>query len=135
MLEDRQLRRVSLLQRVACPRLGLDRRFSIFEEQCEDFTQVRVQLIKRFGLRMRSRKSRDEADEETSFRRPFDNSSVGLHVFPVLFFLRSSGSPRETVLFLINREGQLPSLPYPPEFCGDRCGVLLLGAKGGGESE
>jgi hypothetical protein len=59
--------------------LGLDLRFSIFEEQFQDFTKVRVQLIKGFGLRVRSRKPRDEANEETRFGRPFDNRGAGLH--------------------------------------------------------
>lgn len=60
-------------------KLGLDLRFAIFEKQCQDFTKVRVQLIKRLGLRVRAWKPRDEAHEETSFRRPFDNRGVGLH--------------------------------------------------------
>lgn len=60
--------------------LGLDRRFAIFEKQRQDFAEIRVQLIKRLGLRMRPRKPGDEADEEACFRRPFDNGGVSLHV-------------------------------------------------------
>ena len=59
--------------------LGVDLRFSIFEKQRQNLAKVRVQLIKRFGLRVRSRKPWDEADEEAGFRRPFDNGGVGLH--------------------------------------------------------
>lgn len=60
--------------------LGLDLRFFVFEEQCKNFAKVRVQLIKRFGLCVRPRKPGDEAYEEPSFRRPFDNRGVGLHL-------------------------------------------------------
>lgn len=59
---------------------GVERRFSIFEEQGQDFTKVRIQFIQRFSLRVCSRKARDESNEEPSFRRPFDNGCIGLHV-------------------------------------------------------
>jgi hypothetical protein len=58
---------------------GVERRFSIFEEQGQDFTKIRVQLIKRFRLRVCPRKSGDESNEEPRFRRPFDNGCIGLH--------------------------------------------------------
>lgn len=81
--------------------LCLDRRFSIFEEQGQDFTKIHVQLIERFGLRVRSRKPGDETDEEPSFRRPFDNGGVGLHALQTntssLLFSASPRSPREPV--------------------------------------
>lgn len=60
--------------------LSLDGRFAIFKKQRQDFAEIRVQLIKRLCLRVRPRKPGDEADEEPSFPRPFDNSGVGLHV-------------------------------------------------------
>lgn len=60
--------------------LGFDLRFPIFEEHRQNFAKVRVQLIKRFGLRVRAGKAGDEADEEAGFGRPFDYRGVGLHV-------------------------------------------------------
>jgi hypothetical protein len=51
-------------------------------------------------LRVRSRKSRDESNEETGFRRPFDDSRIGLHEGETNTpspFLPFSASPRETV--------------------------------------
>jgi hypothetical protein len=59
--------------------LGLDLRLPIFKEQRENFTEIRVQFVERFGLRVRSRKPGDEADEKARFGRPFDNGGVGLH--------------------------------------------------------
>ena len=68
------------LDKLRSHELSLDLRFSIFEEQRQNFAEVCIQLVKRFGLRVRSRKPGDEADEETGFRRPFDNGGIGLHV-------------------------------------------------------
>lgn len=59
--------------------LRLDLRFSIFEKQRQHFAKIRVQLIKRFGLRVRSRNPRDEADEEPRFWRAFENGGVNPH--------------------------------------------------------
>ncbi len=59
--------------------LGLDLGFSIFEQHGDDFTQIRVQLIERLGLRVCSRKTRDESDEKAGFRRALDDGGEGLH--------------------------------------------------------
>src|SRR5438270_731022 len=97
-------------------KLRLNLRFAIFEQQRQDFTKIGVQLVKRFGLRVRSWKSGDEADEEPRFRRPFDDSGVDLHMIntpfvPVLF----SAPPRLRVKpFSVNSRRVPTSRPPKP---------------------
>jgi hypothetical protein len=58
-----------------CFDLGL----AVFEKHRQNLAKVRVQLVQRLALRMRAREARDEADEESRFRRAFDDSRERLH--------------------------------------------------------
>lgn len=64
-----------------CPdKLCFDLRLSIFEEHSQHFAQIRVQLVKRFGLRVRTRKAGDKPDEQPCFGRALHDCRVGLHL-------------------------------------------------------
>ena len=54
--------------------LGLDLRLAVFEKHCQNLAQVRIQLVERPRLRVCAGEARDKADEESGFRRAFDDS-------------------------------------------------------------
>lgn len=72
-LENRNVTRASSNRNVLYPdELRLQNGFAVFREHRDDLTQVRAQFIERRALRVRTRKSRDEPDEEVSVRIAFD---------------------------------------------------------------
>lgn len=55
------------LDQLRSDELGFDLRLPILQEHTHDFAEIRAQLVKRFRLRVGTRKTRDRADEETGF--------------------------------------------------------------------
>jgi hypothetical protein len=53
--------------KLCSPELDFDLRLSVFQEHGQNFAEVCVQLIERFGLRVCTGKTRDEAHEEAGF--------------------------------------------------------------------
>lgn len=78
--EDRQLRHFSAhFDQLRSDEFGFDVRLTIFEEHGHDFAQIRVELVQRFRLRVRSRKTGDGAHEQAGLGRALYNGGVGFH--------------------------------------------------------
>ena len=57
----------------------LKHRLTVLKKHSNHFAQVEIDLIKRFSLRMRARKTGNEANEQTGLRTPLDNRRIDFH--------------------------------------------------------
>jgi hypothetical protein len=64
--------------------LSLQIRLAILQQHFDDLTQILLQLIKRFALRMRPRKSGNVADVKGCVRTALDDRGVGSHAKTIM---------------------------------------------------
>lgn len=59
--------------------LGFKLRLAILEKECEDFLQIRLELVERLSLSVSAGKAGNKADIESGLGATLDNCRVGFH--------------------------------------------------------
>jgi len=60
-------------------KLGLQRRFAIFQKHCNNITQIMINFIQRCPLGMSARKPGDKTNEQAGLWASFNYSGIDLH--------------------------------------------------------